>query len=322
MFLQLWSIWKSIGVLNIVCYLAVPAGYDSSDDVLHNRRVAAHAWEMKKKDKEAAFAYFYKNARGKFGSSKNANRAMNKWGPRFAAVGNLFDGKRIGRPPKFSPQDMEECVEELKAGYFATNSEGKEVWRGWTSLRAAAASGPAYCHKIKQVLAEGLSVRRLWAGMKAVCPEIVKCKRTIDLRASLSDEVKLMRKAMAGQHKRLPKKKLQQVIWIDAKKIHVVPEGIKVYTDRDTEVIEDPRLKQGKFNTGITLHYYSAVNALLGVVSFVWITGTTGLEKGYQTQVSLCIYIVSLYLIWQHMVSMCPHYVICCVHPEPQCPLV
>jgi hypothetical protein len=36
----------------------------------------------------------------------------------------------------------------------------------------------------------------------------------------------------------------------------------------------------------VSLHYYAAVNAELGVVHFVWVTGTTELEKGYITLVS------------------------------------
>jgi hypothetical protein len=69
---------------------------------------------------------------------------------------------------------------------------------------------------------------------------------------------------------------------MDAKKFYVSPQGVSVYVDASQEwndVIEDPRLLAGKTTSGIELNYYACVNALLGVVYFCWVTGTTGLEK-------------------------------------------
>jgi hypothetical protein len=210
---------------------SVPAEYEDECTVLHNRRVAALGYTiMQTIGNKAALQYFHANVKGGFGGQGNAIRQMKHWGKRFEAHNNLYDARRIGRPSSVPVQDIEACVTELLAGRFVTDAEGNNVWRGWSSLKMASTSGPEHCPTIKRVITEGLSVGRLWVAMTDVSPTLSTARRAADIRAELSDEVKAMREEMSGKHKRLPKWQLDQVIWLDAKKLHITPvTEVKVY---------------------------------------------------------------------------------------------
>ena len=68
---------------------------------------------------------------------------------------------------------------------------------------------------------------------------------------------------------------LSRVIWIDSKKLYVVPKAQRVWAPPDAELtVEDPHMPA----TGRTvkaINYYAAVNAVLGPVCFIPVTGTT-----------------------------------------------
>ena len=119
-------------------------------------------------------------------------------------------------------------------------------------------------------------------------PWLAACKRSVDFKTELDPETKAEREKVAGELQQQTLEELQGVVWIDAKKLAIKPpKGLKVY-DHDTKrVVEDARLPKGKFNRGIVLHYYAALNARVGVVAFVWVTGTTGFKKKYKTKVSV-----------------------------------
>ena len=142
---------------------------------------------------------------------------------------------------------------------------------------------------IKKVVTEyGITVPSLHRRMRQLVPSLARSKRRVDIKSVLDPAVKNKRKLAASKLRRLPMKQLNAVVWMDAKKLHISGPGkLSVYTDDPDEVVEDARQPQGKFNSGHVLHYYAAVNAILGVVTFVWVTGTTGLNTGYTTTVRL-----------------------------------
>jgi hypothetical protein len=255
---------------------------------MHNRYVAAIAYEPGKASHvNLAHEYFEKNKRGSFGDGRNYDRTVNRWGKRLYEAGHLGDAPRSGKKPLLDKETLLACANEFLDGILVKDAGGEDVWIGWTSISAAIASGK--CADINAAMnATGMHHKAFWKALKRVMPELPSMKCLLDIRPKLSDVVKAKRLAVAKTHRRLPQYVLDQVIWIDAKKLHVAPDrSIRVYRrDEDEMVTEEPRLSQGKSSTGHVLHYYSAVNAKLGVVLFKWVTGTTGLDKRYKTQVS------------------------------------
>lgn len=259
----------------------------SEDERLHNRRVSAIAYEMSKTNEGQAREYWLQNTLGTFGSPKNYARAIKKWGPKFQNNFNLDDAPRSGRPSALDPATILRCVGEFLQGRYKENEKGQLVWLGWESLNHAIKSGE--CEEINMALnSTGICSTQLWRRMVGEYPQLCDMKRTVTIKAMLTPEVKAQRKLVAGQHRRLALWQLLQTVWIDAKKLYVTPEGLKVYGTWPFEytTMEDPRLPQGKSNTGVVLYYFGAVNALLGVVYFTYVTGTTGVHKGYERLVS------------------------------------
>jgi hypothetical protein len=247
-----------------------------------NRVTAAVAYMLYQDDKAAGLSYFAMNAQGGFGASNNHTKLMMKWGQRLKEVGFVLDANetRTGRSPTLTKEEVMECAKEFMNGYFVkVKGRTETMWRGFTSIEDAWCCSDAL--KIRQHLAEtGIQPRTLWRNMLKHCPLIEACKQSVDIKAELTEEVKDERRKVAGQLRRWPQVKLETVVWIDAKKLYIAPGQLKVYgLSNNDRVVVDSRMKMGKSSTGVVLHYYSAVNALEGVIDLVWVTGTTDLSK-------------------------------------------
>jgi hypothetical protein len=256
-------------------------------EVIHNRSIAATAYKIGLAEGPlAALKYFRNNKKGSFGDGNEA-KLIKWWGQRFETTGSVSDANecRTGRKPKVPEAAVIECAKALLAGYTVKGEHGVKVRRGFTSLKAAVESDKA--PKLKKAVQQyGITIPSLHRRMRKVVPSLAHAKRRIDIKSVLDPAVKKQRKLGAAILRRLPMKQLRAVVWMDAKKLHVSGAGkLSVYTDDPDEVVEDARLPQGKFSSGHVLHYYAAVNAILGVVTFVWVTGTTGLNTGYTTTV-------------------------------------
>jgi hypothetical protein len=80
------------------------------------------------------------------------------------------------------------------------------------------------------------------------------------------------------------------------------------------DVAEDVRLPEGKSHNGMSLHYYAGVNSVLGVVIFVWVTGTTGLRKNLLTQVCPALPIVATMMLCCYLRLQPGAFLDLCVH--------
>jgi hypothetical protein len=232
--------------------------------------------------------HFKKHVRGSYGSNKNMVRTMKTWAKALRTRGDLKDNNsgRTGRPRKVTDTQLKDVLLAFCKGFTVKGENGQDVWRGYTSLKDAVESGKA--EVINQIIEDtGISVAQLWYRMTKYWPNIRNCRRRVDVKAALTAEVKEERRKIAAELRRWSRKKLDKVVWIDAKKLYITPGGLEVYTLDPDEVVEDPRQTQGHFHSGTQLHYYSGVNSKTGVVCFVWVTGTPGLPPGrYTTYVS------------------------------------
>jgi hypothetical protein len=276
--------------------------------LLQNRLAAATGYQLAQSDKAAGTSHFISKATGSYGKNRNMKRQMDFWGQRLEAGGNLADANhlRTGRPPIVPDGEVLECALELVKGY-TIEVEGVTIRRGFTGLAAAVLSGHA--PKIKGVLQQyGISVKGLYRRMLSVMPELPSHKAKVDIKQKLTIKVKDARMKAAGKLRRWSLKKLRTVVWMDAKKIYICPKALKVYTLDPDEVVEDERLPQGKFSSGIVLHFYSAVNALVGLVKLIWVTGTTGVDHGSKTMVrtSRCL---PIYMAAWHCMCTCQQHI-------------
>jgi hypothetical protein len=80
------------------------------------------------------------------------------------------------------------------------------------------------------------------------------------------------------------------VVFLDQKKLWVVPKASKVWCDIRTDeiLVVDPRVHRMK---PVKLCFYLVVNALVGLVDVIFVTGTTGEPQRRYSQV--CNYMYS-----------------------------
>jgi hypothetical protein len=173
----------------------------------------------------------------------------------------------------------------LLLGWTAQGDDNMLVWRGFTGLNDMLRRSTKAQHLLSPYMRD-LNRASLQRQMARLIPKLSSKKKPVDFRPKLSTTSKAKRLACAKKLLRLPMKQLRGVIFLDAKKLWIEPGNLKVYMLDKSLAVEDCRLPEGKKNIGVSLHYYAAVNAELGVVHFVWVTGTTELEKGYITLVS------------------------------------
>lgn len=179
------------------------------------------------------------------------------------------------RPSRVGDDTARECVRQLKAGYVA---EGRH--KCYRSLKQAAAKNDY----IKKVVATHLgptgkpiTLCTLWRRLKAVEPTLTR--RTLRYTYKLTDAHKRERLAYCTRLLSMPpaerKKYLARVVWIDSKKLYVVPEDRQVYADSTAQLlIQDKRVPASGY-AARKIVYYAAVNAVIGTVYFMPATGTS-----------------------------------------------
>lgn len=211
-------------------------------------------------------------------------RARKRWSARMEKTGGVQDAPRSGRPSPVSNKIIMQLAVLLFLGWTARVDDNVKVWRGFTGIEDLMQRSA----KARRLLAPcgPLKYASVWKRMKRLIPKLSKKKKPIDHKQTLEPSTKHLRKACALKLLQLSRDQLDGIIFLDAKKLWVAPGSHKVYMLEKGLAVEDARLPQGKPNSGISLHYYAAVNALMGVVLFQWVTGTSELQKGYRTLVS------------------------------------
>ena len=115
-------------------------------------------------------------------------------------------------------------------------------------------------------------------------------QRLLKLKLELTPEqkavrVRLANRLLAMEEQRM-RRYLHRVIWIDSKRLYVVPHGRKVWAPKNAQLtVEDPRMPTtGRQLKSKCIFYYAAVNAVTGPLLVKLATGTTGfLEMGGRT---------------------------------------
>jgi hypothetical protein len=255
---------------------------------MHNRVVAAGVGfmlEVFPEHKEKAMAYFRENVIDDFGSGGNEKALINTWYTAFKQQGSVVDRPRGGRPKLITDEHAAELALLLLQGYYR-KFRGKWLWRGFSGLKDAIKNskhgGPI--RKVLENYHPDIDKDSVMRRINEVVPWLHKQKARVDYKMEHTPDNKEERLAIARELQHAHIDELNAVISLDAKKLYIQPDQYTVYNMDKSLVVEDARIPKNNRDSYV-LYYYAAVNAVLGVVLFIWVTGTTDVTKPYKTKV-------------------------------------
>jgi transposase len=195
--------------------------------------------------------------------------------------GDLEDRPRSGAPRKVPDSVIKQCCKELKRGY--TDDAGRH-WH-YSSIEDALNTdyGSPYMRDIV-VKYEVVNVREtLWARMLEADSDIGRVYRPA--KHKHTDEQKAVRQRVARQRWDMGINELClwlfTVVWIDAKCGYTDQRGEWVYCSIQESLKPGFEANRNGFPRK-KLHFYIAVNALIGPVDIIFVTGTTGDKRIYK----------------------------------------
>lgn len=244
------------------------------------RREAVEAWVAAGKPEPGDMAAAVRIFRERVAAAslpKNPSEFVATWVRNWVERSSVRSPSPAPRQSAISDDVAKECVRRLKAGYML-----KGQHKCYRSLREAAKYNPY----IKSVLeshvdpdsGKGLTTCTLWRRLKMVEPTLTR--RTLRFAFKLTAAHKTARvqycQKLLAMSPSLRKQYLARVVWIDSKKLYVVPAGRQVYAPADANMlVQDPRIPDS-FSKVKKIMYYAAVNAAIGPVLWKPVTGTTG----------------------------------------------
>ena len=236
-----------------------------------HRRAARDAWLQASGDKAQAIQLMQQDPRAS--GCKRMDRMLIRWGRDFEKRGTLSDQARSGRPKQLPDAAALRAAAILKTGYKASG-----VHKCYSSFSHALSLN----QELQSILqTAGVGKKHLLQGIKNV--DSSPAFRMLHIKNALTHEERSERMRISRHMIREFSRAdcfSKRIFWIDAKKMHVSLKSQKVWLDSENppETVEDARA-QGARGGWKTLHFYAAVNACQGPVAFVFITGTTGLQR-------------------------------------------
>jgi hypothetical protein len=235
--------------------------------------------------RKEAIAYFRKHVTDDYGSGGNETALINTWFTAFKEQGSVTDRPRSGRSTLISDEHAAELALLLLQGYHRRFKK-KKLWRGFSGLKDAI-QNTQHGGKIRSIMAQydaDIDLDNVMRRINDVVPWLRKHKTKVDYKMEHTLENRKERLHIAKQLQHANIDELNAVISLDAKKVYIQPEQYTVYNMDKGLVVEDARIPINS-KDGYVMYYYAAVNALLGVVLFRWVTGTSELNRGYKTKV-------------------------------------
>jgi hypothetical protein len=244
----------------------------------HSKRARHHAavaYEAHPGNLKAAVTEFKQRCKKAASEIKCVYRFVKRWGQRMLEEGCTDEALKSGRPTKLPQPLLQKCIKT-----FVKGMKWRNTYKPFTSINHAVNESA----ELKQVCSDyDIKPKNLLAMMKRARKSLRKVKKRV--RPPFSQELKNERMAVAAQLQHKDANYFKRIFYIDAKKIHVLPEKVAVWVDtkRDELVLEDQRAKSSGRN-GVVLNFYAMVNALVGPVAIAFTTGTSGIT-GYKNKV-------------------------------------
>lgn len=171
---------------------------------------------------------------------------------------------------------IEECCQAWNAGWV----DGQGTKWFWGSIEAAVAEVDG-CDFLRGVV-EDYGVKNvratLWQRMLAASPTMRLRRRPF--KWPFTDAQRLVRIHYCSEKLAMADllQRLKAVVWIDAKKLYTRSNRDFVYCDAASAELPDFMVPETRFPKH-KLHFYIAVNAMLGPVKAWFVTGTSGIKK-------------------------------------------
>lgn len=239
------------------------------------RNWAADCYIRANCDAQAAAQLLLAEINGKFWLSRPA-RFCKKWGTRRMCTGDVHDAPRSGRPRQLTQEWLDQCITALSAGYPRTDATGIKMvpYRTWSQFCKNSPTAQA-CLEATRVTPAHL----LKACMKAL-PTLKRVK--IELKVFLKPENKAARVAACETLLAKTADWFDAVVWLDCKTMYINPTTSYAWVNTaamsPNDLVREDRRVNARGKELVKLKFYIAVNAKLGAVALVWVTGTKGLK--------------------------------------------
>lgn len=242
------------------------------------RVAAVEAFCAARRDRRAAVGIFNELVTDPLLRPTNPSDFIPYWYGHFVEKGSVLSTPPPGQPPLMPNSEADECLRLLRAGYRKQGGARRYFRSVRQALRKSAAlkalaDKHGYCDKSL--------LRRLKARDPHLHRSVLRYRRLVSgatKRQRLAYCQMLAAKGAEGL-----RRYLARVVWLDAKLLFVVPKSHLVYAPRGAAarsalLVADRRLPGTQLRTR-KIHYYAAVNLVLGACHFKICSGTTGYKE-------------------------------------------
>ena len=241
---------------------------------LELRNLAADCYLESSRDKKAAARLLLERLDGRAVVSRPV-RFCCYWGERRIESGSVKDRPRAGRPKKLTSVWVDAVLTDLSKGYARDDSTGRKLvpYRSWSQFCCNSPVADA-CLSTTRV-----TPRHLLRVCLAALPTLKRVK--IQLRVWLKPVTK---QARVDECEKLLLKSvdwMDAVIWCDGKTLYINPTTAYAWVNTADmsphDLVREDRRVRVRGGDQVKLKFYIAVNAKVGPVKLVWVTGTTEL---------------------------------------------
>jgi transposase len=236
------------------------------------RRLAASVWSTSDHNIKEAVRQMQVGCKNQGLKMPGApEKFIRRWGKRYEATkSTATNSSNAGRKPTLTEEQVVELLECL----LAWKKEGRRF--PWSSIKKFMTGHP----RVKEIVAAtNASVKAVTRALKRWLPSLGRAR--IEVRPKLTPKQKHARVMACKRLLRLPFRKFQDTVWIDAKVLYVNLKFRHGWIDTaDTpgqDLVQESVMSKSKHAKMIKLKYYAAVNADVGPVAIVFTTGTTGM---------------------------------------------
>lgn len=214
------------------------------------------------------------------GTVGNVKTFIKQWVKRWKDKGAVSEAPKSGAPRKVPDWAIDVCCARFKRGY--TDSAGMQ--RYFTSFNEA--YDGHYRDPFIVEIVDQFGVRSVnetvFRRMREHDPDLVKVKQPV--KHKFTDDERRCRREVAREFHKMGDaallSRLLATVWVDQKKGWVSEQGEWVYTSRETAA--KPSFYLPWQRKAPKLCFYVAVNAVVGPVGLVHVTGTEGLKTRYK----------------------------------------
>lgn len=258
---------------------------------LHVRRAAVEAWVLAGRPAQGqmapALAEFRKLMKERHANERlprNVSEFVSGWVKAWEERGTVRSKSPSPRRSHLPDDVVDDCYHALLAGYHTGRRQCY-----FRSFRQAVQR----CTMLRDVMARythddgrPLKPASLWRRMKERHPGLsrrllrfVRKRKSAERQQRVAYCSKLLAMPAAARQRYLAR-----VVWLDAKKLYIVPTSQLVYAPKGADLVVEDRRVPDSWRAAKKINYYCAVNAVVGAITWLPVTGTTQLSDVFKSQ--------------------------------------